>query len=471
MNQLTVSQLRDLADQLSLLANAFQVKPFHLRAKQIRQADKALISADAVFTPALQLEAKQWKEAMVGLRVLGQKLESLDEKQRELCDIDEHITRLKLSTRAWIILDDSERQNIIQNAQKAHAFIQGQNDKTEAHILHRYNRFAALKELVSYADNASYLCEAISHHENRSKYEAHIAKTEEKITLAKARLQTIQRGIALALMLCMCVVTLPICIPILASLWKRKREVELQLENSEDTLKREQRRLKASLEGEMIATEIKKNLGDISLEQIRNTLNEVRELRAEFHGPERTVSSTAALLNFLELNRAKLIKLFGPIPENPLDSFRWLTENVNQFQEAQAEIFRLQERHTTFSALQKQMLKGYSRDVLLTSMEKLHMIVDAKLDFPFERENKTYFAQLCLDVPAILHQLREALYYVSRNHTVDAHYWNYLKTKILGFSNTLSLCVLGAEILLHEPHAEHMPVAPTMAPMATSEII
>lgn len=470
MNQLTVSQLRDLADQLSLLANAFQVKPFHLRAKQIRQADKALISADAVFTPALQLEAKQWKEAMVGLRVLGQKLEALDAKHRELRDIEEQIAQLKSSTRAWVILEDSERQSIIQNAQKAQAFITGQNDQTEAHILHRYNRFSALKDLVSYADNASYLCEAISHHENRSKYEAHIVKTEEKIALSQERLKTIRRGIGLALVLCVFLVTLPICIPILASLWKRKREVEMQMENSQEVLKRENKRLKSSLEGEIIATEIKKNLGDISLEQIRNTLTEVRELRSEFHGAERTASSTAALLSFLELNRAKLANLFGPVPENPLESFRWLAQKVSEFQEAEARIFRLEERHNAFSSLQKQIVKGYSREVLLTSMEKLHMIVEAKLDFPFERENKSFFAELCLNIPAILHQMREALYYVSRNHAVDINYWNYLKTQILSFSNTLSLCVLDSEILLRQPNVIEAHVH-TMVPMVANEIL
>ena len=66
--------------------------------------------------------------------------------------------------------------------------------------------------------------------------------------------------------------------------------------------------------------------------------------------------------------------------------------------------------------------------------------------FPFDQENKSYFSDICKNIPPLLSQVKEVLFFVSRSHPIDVQYWNMLRIKIQGFSNIMSLCVLDAEI-------------------------
>lgn len=446
MNQVSLLQLREAADQLILLAGTFQIKPHYLRAKQIRQADKSLIAVDAFFTLDLAAEAKQWAQSLEGLNILRKKLSSVHEKQHEIEELNENIISLTNSIQAWLSLEESEKQKIIQNAKRAHDFISNHLEKTEAHIIHRYNRFSALKELSPYADNANYLCEAVFHYENREKYENNIEKIEKKNVSAKERLKTVNRGFWLAIIFCIFIVTIPICFLFAISLWKRKKEIENQIVNSEETLRRENKRLVAAEEGAVVAQDIRSYLGEISLEQIRDTLAEVRDLRAEFQGPERTTSSTAILLSYIDLHKIKLKDLFGEIPENPVKTFKWFSENVTKNQATETTIKNLIERKSETIKQQKLLTKGYSSEILVSSMEKLELVLQNTMNFPFDQENKYYFSDICINLPAILSQIRETLFFVSRSHPVDVQYWNMLRIKIQGFSNIMSLCVLDAEI-------------------------
>lgn len=446
MNQVSLLQLREVADQLILLAGTFQIKPHYLRAKQIRQADKSLIAVDAFFSQKLASEAKQWSESIEGLSVLRKKLASVEEKQNEIEELDIRINTLNKTTLPWISLEDSERQKIIQNAKRAQDFINNHLEKTEAHIIHRYNRFSALKELSPYADNANYLCEAVFHYENREKYEANIEKVEKKNLGAKERLKTVNRGFWLAVIFCIFIVTIPICFLFALSLWKRKKEIENQIANAEETLRRENKRLIAAEEGSVVAQDIRSLLGEISLEQIRDTLAEVRDLRAEFQGPERTTSSTAILLSFIDLHKIKLCELFGDIPENPIKTFKWLSDYVTKYQNTETTIKNLIARKNEVTQQQKQLTKGYSSEILINSIKKLELVVESTMRFPFDQENKSYFSDICKNIPPLLSQVKEVLFFVSRSHPIDVQYWNMLRIKIQGFSNIMSLCVLDAEI-------------------------
>ncbi|WP_397601863.1 hypothetical protein, partial [Silvanigrella sp.] len=374
------------------------------------------------------------------------KLASVEEKQNEIEELDIRINTLNKTTLPWISLEDSERQKIIQNAKRAQDFINNHLEKTEAHIIHRYNRFSALKELSPYADNANYLCEAVFHYENREKYEANIEKVEKKNLGAKERLKTVNRGFWLAVIFCIFIVTIPICFLFALSLWKRKKEIENQIANADETLRRENKRLIAAEEGSVVAQDIRSLLGEISLEQIRDTLAEVRDLRAEFQGPERTTSSTAILLSFIDLHKIKLCELFGDIPENPIKTFKWLSEYVTKYQNTETTIKSLIARKNEVTQQQKQLTKGYSSEILINSIKKLELVVESTMRFPFDQENKSYFSDICKNILPLLSQVKEVLFFVSRSHPIDVQYWNMLRIKIQGFSNIMSLCVLDAEI-------------------------
>ena len=95
--------------------------------------------------------------------------------------------------------------------------------------------------------------------------------------------------------------------------------------------------------------------------------------------------------------------------------------------------------------------------MLEDSIKKLENFVDNSLNFPFEYENKIFFVDICIDLPLVLNQIHEVLFYVSRNHPVDLSYWNILSMKIQSYSNTLSLCVLDAEISDHASVIQNIP--------------
>lgn len=447
MNLLTLSQLRGIAHQLSLLAGTFQTEPFCLRAKQIRQADKALISADAFFSPQLYQDAKQWKNAQSAHSVLQEKLSFLNENQAEIIHLEEKITQLRATTKTWFELEDNERQKILQNTKRATQFLSNQNDHIESHIIHRYKRFLILKGLAHYSENSTYLCEAIFHYENREKYEANITKLEEKIEKAEERKKNVKRGFWISIFFCLFLMTIPICLPFSISLWSRKREIENQISNHQETLRRENKRLLAADEGSIIAQEIREILGNVSLQLIRDTLIEVKELRSEFLGLERTSSSTVLVLNFLETEKMRLIEIFGNPPEDPVQMLQWLCERVNNFENTEKYITELKETKNKLNVKQKQKTKGYSKEMLLESLENLKNVVDSTFIFPLTEENKIYFAEICIEIPEILKQIRELLYFVSRNLPTDINYWNILKLRMQSFSNTFSLCILDAEIL------------------------
>ncbi len=458
MNSFTLSHLRDTADQLSLLAGAFQTKPFYLRAKQIRQADKALICADAVFTKQLALEAKQWKDAIAGLSVLEKKLELFNEKQEEIDELDEKIFAFKSSTKSWFELEEAERNRIILNSKRAKDYLTRQHENAELHTLHRYKRFLALRDLAPYSDNASYLCESLYHFENREKYENNIIKLEEKKSKANERLKTVQRGFWLAILFCVFVITIPICFPFAISLWRRKREIESQIVNTEETLRRENKRLIAADEGAVVSQEIRDLLGEVSLEDIREVLVEVKDLRSEFLGPERTASPTALLLSFISTNKTKLVEIFGEMPEEPVHIFRWLCEKVDKYQNTQAHILQLEEKKSVCYMHQTHLIKGYSKEKLVASVYNLKEIVTNCMKFPFEESNRLFFADVCIALPQVLSQIREVLYYVSKNQQVDITYWDNLGMRIQSFANTMALCILEAEIFqpAHTPAQPHL---------------
>lgn len=447
MNRYTLTQLRNVSDELSFLAGTFQLKPLYLRAKQIRQADKTLASVESLFSSILALESKQWKEAADGLAVLRKKLLLLEENEKLIMDLEQKVLSLKDKISFWTALERPERSRLIQVSERMQRFIASQDEKSEAHLLHRYHRFSALKELLPYTDNANHLCEAIYHYENRRKYEANIALLQQNIAKLDERTKTVHKGFWVAVILCVFLVTIPICLPFAVSLWNRKAQIQEQIKSNKEVLQKESKRFLDSQEGALIAQKIKKTLGEISLDEVKATLSELKDLKIEFQGPQEDPHSMASLIGFVHAHRTRLEDLFGEIPEDPMKAFRWFSDHVTRHQEIENMIVQLQEKKEEALLKQKQMTKGYSQDMLKKSMQRLQSVVSTTMNVPFELENKMFFADLCTQLPELLGKMREILYFLSKGQSVDLNQWNILKLKIQGFANMMSLCILDAEIV------------------------
>lgn len=447
MNSLSLPYLRDTADQFATLAGVMQAPPSETRAHAIRKADKCLVALEAFFTTQLTEEAYTWVRACEALNVLSRRMAMIEKHDEEARHVLEEIAKLEQLNTKWSQVPQDERSRLLTQARTAKHYLDSQMDLNEAHILHRYHRLKALQPLVPYADNAEVLCEAIHHFQNSERYEENIQKLKAKVENAGERLRSVKRGFYLAVCLCLLLVTIPLCLPFAFSLWARRREIQKQIANTRESIRREERRLVAAEEGVIAYEEIKEVLGDIPLEQIRQVLAEVRDLRSEFMGSQVASSQTANLLGFMESAKQRLEDIFGPVPTEPPACFKWLVEKIYAAEHNQTQLSQLRATLEAIRNKTAQLLKGHGRQLLEKSIFDLVERKQSNLFLPLDDELKFDFADLAIHAPNTLRSCREALWQLSRCQPVDDAEWKSIQTKLKSMSNVFNACVVNLEVL------------------------
>lgn len=459
MHGSTPAMLQDVADQLNVLAGTLQSPARALKAQSIRKAEKALVGLEAFFTIELTQEARQWLKAGESLKVLEERLAQLEAMESEMTSLDERRGKLMEAMDSWARLSESERARIQHQARLIGSHTLEGLERTEGHILNRFQRYNALRALLPYADNAEYLCDAIFHYENRQKYEDNLQRLEEKKEQALERHRSVRRGFFLALGLCALIVTIPLCAPFAFSLWSRLKEIEQQIANMDETRRREKRRLQAADEGVVASQDIREVLGNVSLEHVRRTLAEVRELRGEFQRSEQNSSVTAGFLAFLDLYRGKLEMLFGTVPQEPSETFAWFTSRVNEMHNIENELGQLNTSREQLTSRSRELVKGYSAEILRSSIARLRaMRVGVfRLGSDLDVETKLLLAGVCQALPETLKHAREALGLVSHGYNVDESYWRRLHFELASLSNTLNACLVNLSLAGVWPESESEP--------------
>jgi hypothetical protein len=442
----------DVAEHAALLAGIFQNKGSNLRAVHIRKADKSLLALEAVFTPEFTAECATWRRGVDARRVLEDKLVLIDVHQARLDALRERITALDESIARWMALPQGERNKISLQARRAAQYFEAKVFQAESHILHRYERFQALKGLAPYADNAHFLCEAIHHFENREKYEDNKFRLEKRREGALERWRSVNRGFWLAVAFCALLVTIPLCAPFAWSLYRRKKEVENQIANLEETLRREDKRIQSADEGVVAAQEIREVLGPVPLEQVRSTLGEVSELRREFQSAGSGASITASLIAFLELHADQLEALFGAAPRSTMERFRWLTSKVDEMTGAERDKERVAIEDASERDKLRRILKGHSADLVRQGLENLRKVTHEALSFTADETLKREIAAMGVRLPRLFDDVRRTLWHVSHGQSVDEVVWKRLAVALASESNLLNACAL--ELRLGAPPAE-----------------
>jgi hypothetical protein len=433
--------LRDTANHLSTLAGVMQISGREQRAQSIRKAEKALVGLEAFFTNERAQSVRKWKDAASALDILYTKMKRIESIQKEMQVCEGKISIARSSMQKWLTLPEHDRHRFLQEAKNGRAFIENEMFRAEAHILHRYQRYSALRVLDPFADNADHLCEAIHHYENRQKYEANLAKLEQRKEQAQERLKSVRRGFVFAISFCALGVTIPLCVPIAFSLWTRRRDIETQIANFDETKRREQRRVQAAEEGIVASDTIREILGDVPLDQIRRTLAELRELRAEFNQPEKSSSLTTRMLTFLDLNQMPLCNLFGEIPTEPIDAVSWLVKNVTLAQNMENHIIEEENELNRLLQKQRSLTKGYTPAILKRSIEKLEEVRVSEFQTPFGDDFKSVFGDLCERMPPLLNEARGLLWRITHAQMVPDSIWNALQIRIRSEANILDACL------------------------------
>lgn len=447
MTSVSLPVLRDNADHLAVLAGVFQTHPAELKAQAIRRADKCLVALEAFFTTDIYHEANMWLKATESIQVIEGRMAQLEKVKLAIAILNQKQSDLKNTVSKWAQVDATDRQLIMTKANATKIYLNSRQDVSEAHVLHKYRRYNALRNLLPYADNVDLLCESIHHYQNRERYEESIQKHKAKIETADERLRSVKRGFILALCFCIFLVTIPLCGPFAYSLWVRRREIESQISNARESIRREERRLEAADEGVIAQQEIKTILGDLPLEQIRNILNEVRDLRAEFnaHGSNQS-AATASLLNFFESYKDKLTDLFGPVPSDPIDSFKWLVEVTADTQQNEAKLQVLDRDMQEQLALQAKITRGHNISILYDALNRLKQTESDVFAIPIEEGLKRNFADLVCTGQKHLQTAREMLWLICNAQPVDISRWEQTRTQIESMSNTFNACIVSAEI-------------------------
>jgi hypothetical protein len=442
----TKGTFRETADQLALLAGILQVPSREQRAYSIRRAEKALVALESVFTPEFVHGIKRWRESCSAIEVLESKLTEIDSFNQQIAACQHHIDQSRDAMTKWLAQPVEERSRFVHETRQARVFLESEVYKLESHVISHFERFQALKPLVPYADNADHLCESIYHFENRERYETNIAKLEQRKEAAKERIRSVKRGFILALVFSLFIVTIPLCVPFAFSLWARRREIESQISNTEETIRREERRLVSAEEGVVASETIRDILGNMPLEQIRRTLNEVRELRSEFQRPDRGGTVTSRILTFLDLNQAALTSLFGAPPSDFLDAVRWFVDHVTRAQnierhlkEQSVELDRLQQR-------KRALTRGYSEDILTKTLENLTRVHETSFSVELPADLKQTLASVAMAMPNALMETRKALWYLTHAQPLSEALWARIQTTLRSLSSTLSACVALMEL-------------------------
>lgn len=451
MTSLNSDGLSSLGTQFGLLAATFAQVPDAIRAIHIRRAERSLLMLEEFARTTVPEEAKNWLRAHEAFAVLSSRIEKFEMLQAEIEKEQSEIDDLSNTLRLWNALQDAERQKFLLNHQRAKQFSEQNLVHAESHILHKYSRYKTLNKLMPYADNAEHLCDAIFHFQNRDRYEENIQRLEQRRENALERLASVKRGFNLALLLCILVVSIPLCAPVAYSLWNRRREIENQLANLAESKRREERRLQIADEGIIASEEIKDILGDVPLETIRRTLEELRELRSEFQRAEKNPSATAGLVSFVDLYKPRLKELFGELPEELPETFVWFKSEVDRLLNVEAERAALVAKMDESQARMRRLLKGHSEAILRDSFNRIQKIILENFVVEIDPEYKVELAKQVSKIPELLQDARILLSQLSYGHVVDMRVWKEVHRWTLLLESNFQAMAL--ELKLLEPIA------------------
>jgi hypothetical protein len=234
-------------------------------------------------------------------------------------------------------------------------------------------------------------------------------------------------------------------------LWNRRREIENQLANLAESKRREERRLQIADEGIIASEEIKDILGDVPLETIRRTLEELRELRSEFQRAEKNPSATAGLVSFVDLYKPRLKELFGELPEELPETFVWFKSEVDRLLNVEAERAALVAKMDESQARMRRLLKGHSEAILRDSFNRIQKIILENFVVEIDPEYKVELAKQVSKIPALLQDARILLSQLSYGHVVDMRVWKEVHRWTLLLESNFQAMAL--ELKLLEPIA------------------
>jgi hypothetical protein len=449
MNPSLGEKLQAASVQAVNLVGVLQMDPQELKATHIRKCEKSFFLLEEFLNQETHNSALNWLRTRKAIDVLDLRLQKVSILTTQAAKVEASLQRLQEDLSDFQSLSETKQNQLEKFYHLTVRYLAEKRHFIESATVHRYERFQKLKGLVQYADNATFLCDAIRHFENRDKYEENRKLLVQKQSSALARLQNVRRGFYLAVIFCLLIVTLPICGPFAYSLYRRKKTIEFQIANLGEVLKRETKRIQIADEGVVAAQEIREILGVVSLEQVSQTLTEVGELRREFMSFQPSQSQTAVLVHFFESEDQALRCLFGTPPSEVVERITWFHDNFEVLSEKSANERKWTQQKTEIEQKIIALLGGRSESKVKESLVSLQLQAQQE-PYPWiETQSLLDFISAVETLPSTLFSFREFLWKITHGMSIDLLAWKKLGTALGSQANVLSATSL--ELSLEAP--------------------
>lgn len=438
--------LKDQNEHLLALASVLGYPMTQLRANHFRSAERALIHLNHFFTQERALACKEWQSTQQSIALLRRRLERLTVLGQKSSNLEQEMAVLEDSLAPWREVTASERRELRNMVSEIRLVLEKAPGPVEAAILERHELYTQLKGLVPYAEEVDHLCAAVKHYARRDEYEAEKRELERKITSASERVKSVKRGFILALILCVLVVTIPLCVPFAFSLWNRLRDIRLQHAQLIETKRRVLRKLELAAEGVIAAEDITAVLGERSLADVRSVLEDVRNLHHEFTIIGENTPPLTRVLVMIGRSPELVQRIFGEGPDALRDRFAWIVRMCELRTRQSQEIVTIASDLVATRESMQQLLKGYNPQVLQETIDRLQDRLEAIEPTEVSREFFGTYARLCKGMPKSLENAQSVLSKVSYGKDVTDSEWTKAGLAIVTASTTINAMVAEAEL-------------------------
>jgi hypothetical protein len=438
--------LKDQNEHLLALASVLGYPMTQLRANHFRSADRALIHLNHFFTQERAQVCKEWQSTQQSMVMLRRRLSRLTELEQKSINLEQEMAVLEDCLAPWREVTSADRRELKTLVTEIRTVLDKAPGPVEAAILERHELYTQLKSLVPYAEEVDHLCAAVKHYARRDEYEAEKRELERKIASAAERIKSVKRGFVLALILCVLVVTIPLCVPFAFSLWNRLRDIRLQHAQLIETKRRVLRKLELAAEGVIAAEDITEVLGERSLADVRSVLEEVRTLHTEFTTFVENGPALTKVLVLLGRSPELVQRIFGDGPESLRDRFAWIVRMYELRTRQSQEIVTIAGDVVATRESIQQLLKGYNPQVLQDTIDRLQDRLESIEPTEVSREFFATYTRLCKGMPKSLENAQSVLSKVSYGKDVTDSEWTKAGLAIVTASTTLNAMVAEAEL-------------------------
>ena len=414
MQELTLELLYSCSQNTEKIIRFLKTERPVPHVHSIEKAYKTLAQLSDVFSVELQIEAKKWLERQNAVGVLKNLLLYSQSLNQQLGDIKtarkENQEKVSLLREG---ISPAVQEEAVEVYKKGQVFFDKGYPTAEKAVINKYNRLQSLEKLIPFVENIDNTCQLIEASENRQELENELHTFEKRIETQEERLKSIKMGFIVSIVISFLIITLPLSLAFAITLSNRKNATERDIANTKERIRKLNRNLEWADEGFLISKEIRANLGDdVTVEQIRRTLNEVKDLRQDFHRKEQFNSLTAEVLVRFNRLHTKNPQFFERLKLDGLDIVKQLKifcRKVKETLEAEETLLSLESEQIRLERLKQEAMKGYTTQIIESSLKKLEAN-----DSPFDglkiiEDMKIEFVRMCQNYPEILSEIKTLL--------------------------------------------------------------